>query len=77
MGPAGLSILGLNFAWAADIRTFVMASTATGLQIAETVRLDYRRLFWAILAAIAVTLVGSIWPVTTLAYTYGGINLVG
>lgn len=77
VGPAGLTILGLNFAWSADIRTFVMASAATGLKMADTVRLEYRRLFWAIMAAIAVTLVGSIWAVTTLAYTYGGINLVG
>ena len=77
VGPAGLSILGLNFAWAADIRTFVMASAATGLKIAETLKLDSRRLFWAILGAIAITLAGSIWTVTTLAYTYGGINLVG
>lgn len=77
VGPAGLTILGLNFAWSADIRTFVMASAATGLRIAEGTRLDCRRLFWAIMAAIFATLIGSIWAVTTLAYTYGGINLVG
>ena len=77
VGPAGLTILGLNFAWSADVRTFVMASAATGLKIAEVMRLEYRRLFWAIVAAIVATLIGSIWSVVTLAYTYGGINLVG
>ncbi|MEE3257607.1 MAG: DUF6785 family protein [Candidatus Latescibacterota bacterium] len=77
LGPAGITMLGLNFAWAADIRTFVMASAATGLKIAEVTRLECRRLFWAILGAIAVTLVGSAWMVVTLAYIHGGINLGG
>ena len=77
VGPGGLAILGLNFAWAADVRTFVMASAATGLKIAEVVRLEYRRLFWVVLAAIVASLIGSIWSVVTLAYTYGGINLDG
>ncbi len=77
VGPGGLAILGLNFAWAADVRTFVMASAATGLKIAEVVRLEYRRLFWVIMAAIIASLIGSIWSVVSLAYTYGGINLDG
>ena len=77
LGPAGISMLGLNFAWAADIRTFVMASAATGLKIAEVTGLECRRLFWAILGAIAVTLAGSAWAVVTLAYIHGGINLGG
>ena len=76
VGPAGLSVLGLSFAWSADVRTFVMASAATGLKMADTLRLEPRRLFWAIAAAIAVTLIASMWAVVTLAYTYGGINLV-
>ncbi len=76
VGPAGLTTLGLSFAWAADVRTFVMASAATGLKIAEVTRLHYRRLFWAIIVAIVATLAGSIWAVLKLAYTYGGINLV-
>ena len=75
VGPAGVTALALNFPWAADIRTFVMASTATGLKLAEVIRLEYRRLFWAITAAILVTLIGSAWAVIELGYTYGGINL--
>lgn len=77
VGPAGLTVLGLNFAWAADIRTFVMASAATGLKVARETGLETRRLFWAIAAAILVTLAGSLWAILQLAYTYGGINLVG
>ena len=35
VGPASLTGLGLNFALSADVRTFVMASAATGLKLAE------------------------------------------
>ena len=75
VGAPGLTALALNFPWSADIRTFVMASAATGLKLAEVTRLEYRRMFWAIAAAIVVTLAGSITAVIYLAYTYGGINL--
>ncbi|MFA6111567.1 MAG: DUF6785 family protein [Candidatus Latescibacterota bacterium] len=77
VGPAGLTGLGLNFAWSADVRTFVMASVATGLKVAEVTRLHPRRLLVAIVVAILITLLGSIAAVIHLAYTYGGINLVG
>jgi len=77
LGSDGLTALGLNFPWSADLRTFVMASAATGLKIAEVTRLEARRLFWAIMAAIVVTLVAAFWAITTLAYKYGGINLGG
>ena len=35
VGAPGLTALALNFPWSADIRTFVMASAATGLKLAE------------------------------------------
>jgi len=77
VGGAGLTTLGLNFAWSADIRTFVMASAATGLKVAKETGLQPRPLLWAAFLAIALTLAGSAWTVLRLAYTYGGINLVG
>ncbi len=75
VGPSGIATLALNFPWSADIRTFVMASAATGLKLAEVTRLEYRRLFWAIAIAIVVTMVGSSFAVIYLGYTHGGINL--
>ena len=75
VGPGGLAALGLSFAWAADIRTFVMASAATGMKIADVTRLEYRRLLAAIAAAVLVTLAVSYWAVIQLGYSYGGINL--
>ena len=77
LGPAGLIALALSFSWAGDIRTLVMTSTANGLKLADAVKLKARRLIWAILLAILVSLAGSIWAVLILAYRHGGINLGG
>ena len=76
MGPQSLIALGFTFVWAADIRTFVMASCANGLKLAEeTLSRRKRGLFWAMALAIVVSLVTSIATVLHLSYTYGGINL--
>ena len=77
VGASGLTTMGLHFAWSADVRTFVMAQVATGLKLAEVTRLEGRRLSIAVLLAVVATLIGSAWAVIEIAYTYGGINLVG
>ncbi|MEW6755354.1 MAG: DUF6785 family protein [Candidatus Latescibacterota bacterium] len=77
VGPGGLAAMGLNFAWSADVRTFLMASAATGLKLAGEAGLEPRRLLMAIAAAVLAALLASGWAVVALAHTYGGINLVG
>jgi len=76
VGPAGIAALGLSFAWN-DLRTFVMASAATSLKMADVTRLECRRLFLAIAAAVVVTLAGSAAAILSYAYAHGGINLMG
>ena len=78
LGPHNLTALSFTFVWAADIRTFVMASCANGLKLAEEQLQRHKRgLFWATGLAIVVSLAASIWVVLYLSYTYGGINLNG
>lgn len=76
LGAGSLTALGFTFVWAADVRTFVMASVANGLKLAED-RLARRKraLFWAIALAIVVSIASSIWAVMYMSYSYGGINL--
>ena len=78
LGPQSLTALGFTFVWAADVRTFVMASAANGLKLAEE-QLAWRKrgLFWAICLSVVVSIVASIWAVMYMGYTYGGINLNG
>ena len=78
LGPQTLVALGFTYVWAADIRTFVMASCANGLKLAEEQLQRHKRtLFFAIFLAIIVSLAVSITTVLYLSYTYGGINLNG
>ena len=67
--------LAFTYIWASDILTFVMASCANGLKLAEeTIKKGRRIVFWGILLAILVTLFSSIWAILDLGYRYGGIN---
>ena len=78
LGPNTLTALGFTFVWAADIRTFVLASCANGLKLAEdTLGRHKRSLFGAIALSILISMGTSIVTVLYLSYEYGGINLNG
>jgi len=78
LGPHTLTALGFTFVWAADIRTFVLASCANGLKLAEdTLGRHKRSLFGAIALSILISMGTSIATVLYLSYEYGGINLNG
>ena len=73
LGPEGLTSMALTYVWSSDIRTFVMASAANGLKVAESTERK-RPLFWAMILAIIVCAVSSIWMLLRVSYLYGGIN---
>ena len=75
LGPAGLTALGFSFAWAAGMRTSVMASCAHGLKLIGLAGEKRHLIFWAMIGAILASFISSAWIVLKLAYTYGGINL--
>ena len=80
VGWKGLAGVSLSYSWAAEMRTTVMASAANGLKLAHGGGLQRsgrgnRRLFWAMVLAIVVSLAGASWITLHLNYTYGGINL--
>ena len=77
LGASGIVGLFFTFPWLMDIRTFVMASTANSQKLADRVKLRQRPIFWAILIAILVALISSMWAVLTLCYGEGGINFGG
>ena len=77
IGPAGLVGMAYTYVWAADIRTFVMASCAHGLKLGEELGQRLRPLFWCMLLAVFISLLGSVAMILHLAYEYGGINLNG
>ena len=75
LGPSGIVALAFTFIWASDILTFVMASCANGLKLAEeTIRQNRRLIFWGMIVAILVAIASSAWAMLAIAYKYGGIN---
>ena len=75
LGASGLVALGFSYGWHSEVRSFVMSSVANGLKMGEIITGSKRRLFWAVVIAIVVSLVGSSYMTLVLAYKYGGINL--
>ncbi len=75
MGVAGVTSLGYTFVWAGEMRIFVMAACANALKVAECIRGSRRPLLWAMLTAILISAVSSVWVELSLCYQHGGINL--
>jgi len=76
VGPAGLTVLGYSYIWSGDIRTFVMSSSMHGMKLGnESGARSARPLFWAMMAAVLIGVIGSTVVVMYLAYNYGGLNL--
>jgi hypothetical protein len=75
LGSRGLAGLSFSYVWGTDVLILLMAACANGLKLSDQIGRRKRRLFWAIMVSIVVTLVLSTWVILTLAYRYGGVNL--
>ena len=75
IGPAGLVVLGFTYIWATDILNFAMAPVANGLRLSREVASRRRRLFWAIMGAIAVSMASAMVTTMVSCYREGGLNL--
>lgn len=73
--PLTLVALALTYVYAADLRTFPLASSSMSLKIGEKAKGNRRILFWAIMGAIVINIISTIFIELKLAYKYGGINL--
>ena len=73
-GNQGLVILTTTWLWTTS-RNFVMVSCANSLRLGEELGRNKRPLFWVLLLALAVALVGGVWVAMTVAHNYGAINL--
>lgn len=72
LGSTGLAAMGLTYVWSSDLRTFVMASAAHGLKMAEALPGKKRGLFWAMMLAVLASMASSMWFTMLMAYRRGG-----
>jgi len=70
-----MTSLALTYVWTSDIRTFVMASAANSLKLADVIRTKQQRLFWGFVLAIIAALATSMWLTMTRAYAQGGVTM--
>ncbi|MGY8823267.1 MAG: DUF6785 family protein [Candidatus Latescibacterota bacterium] len=75
VGWKGLASVSMSYAWAAEMRTTVMASAANGLKLAHSAHVNHRRMFWGMVLAIVAGMIASTWITLELNYRHGGINL--
>ncbi len=75
LGPFGGSGMAMTYVWGTDPLVLLMTSCSNGLKLADLIGRRLRRLFWAIVATIVVTIVLSLWMRLDAAYTHGAINL--
>ena len=61
LGVEGLTAMVLTYVWSGDLRTFVMASAGNGLKVIDGEQRYKRPLFWAMMLAIIVCMISSIW----------------
>ena len=61
--------------WATDVLILLISACANGLKLAEQIGRHKRRLFWAIMGTVLITLAIAMWIRLETAYAHGAINL--
>jgi len=72
--PQGYLAMGLQYSWAADIRSSVMASTGHALKIREESAIPPRLLFAGIMTAVTISYIFSAWTHIHSGYRIGALN---
>ena len=75
IGETGITALGFTFTWATELRIVVMTSAAHALKLLDGQQGRHRPFFWALMLAVLVSMLSSMWAILDLSYRYGGINL--
>ena len=75
VGPRGGAALATTYVWATDVLILLMSACTNGLKLAEHIGRHKRRLFWAIMGTVLITLVIAMWIRLETAYEHGAINL--
>ncbi|HNS31540.1 MAG TPA: hypothetical protein PKN36_01010 [bacterium] len=75
VSPQGYVVMGLQYSWAGDIRTSIMASTGHSLRIQEEARIPRKILFAGIISAIIISYISAAWMYIHAAYHMGALNI--
>jgi hypothetical protein len=74
---ATMTALAMSYGWYGDLKTTLMPALAHTIKLTHTVKTQKRTLLWAILLAITVGVLVSIWYIIYMAYHTGAGNYGG
>jgi len=76
LGPTAIANFSLSYVWGTDMLVFLMGACANGLKLIEGMdRRSRRFVFWSILVAIFVGVLGSLWTLLELGYRDGAASM--
>jgi hypothetical protein len=75
LGSSGGAALATTYVWGTDVLVLLMAACSNGLRLADEFVRHKRRLFWAIMATVVVSIGAALWIRLEIAYAHGAINL--
>jgi hypothetical protein len=75
LGHSGGAALATTYVWGTDVLVLLMSSCSNGLKLADEFIKAKRRLFWAIMATVLVSICVALWIRLEVAYEHGAINL--
>ena len=75
LGTAGLVAIGLTFIWCGDLLTYLMGPAANSVFLQNKTSTKPAAGTLSLLAAVMLSLAGSVFMILYLTYTMGGLNL--
>ena len=75
LGAKGAAALTTTYVWGTDVLVLLMTSCSNGLKLADEFVRGKRRLFWAIMGTVVLSIGIALWIRLEVAYQHGAINL--
>jgi len=74
LGPQGLVALGLTYTWVSDVRSIVMTSVLHGFKMADSTRLEGKKIVRGALVAVFLSFLISYVTIIRTGYWFGALN---
>jgi hypothetical protein len=74
---ATMTALGMSYGWYGDMKTMLMPALGHSVKLMDTVRTHRRPLLWALMLAMGIGVLASVWFIIYMAYQTGAGNYGG
>jgi len=74
LGSQGLVALGLTYTWVSDVRSIVMTSVLHGFKMADSTKLEGKKIVWGAFVAVFLSFLISYVTIIRTGYWFGALN---